>query len=75
MDFAGGFVLPVRFVLDRPVECLGSVGTIIDTATAIPAFFRIQDNWRFTFLRMRDINVDLADLHAMVATCAFVSID
>jgi hypothetical protein len=74
MDFAGGLVLPVGFVLDRPVEGLGACGAIIDTAAAIPAFFRIQNNWRFALLRMRDINIDLADFHTMITPCAFVSV-
>ena len=60
MDLSCFLVLPVSSQLKWKVklDCPGS-GTIVRTATAIPAFFRMQDNRWFAFLRMRDIYIDL----------------
>ena len=70
-DLPGFFVLPVSSRLKRPVKFDGpGSGTIIGAATAIPAFFRMQDNRWFSFLRMWYIHIDLADFHAMVAPIA-----
>jgi hypothetical protein len=71
MDFSGGLILPVPTMLKRPVkfDCPGT-GTIIGAATAIPAFFGVQDNRRLAFLRVRYIHIDLADFYTMVAPIA-----
>jgi hypothetical protein len=71
MDFSGGLIFPIPTMLKRPVkfDCPGT-GTIIGAATAIPTFFRVQDNRWFSFLRMGYIHIDLADLHAMIAPIA-----
>jgi hypothetical protein len=76
MDFSGGLILPVPTVLKRPIKC-DSPGTwtIIDTATAIPAFFRVQGNRRFAFLRMGYIDIYLADLYTMVAPITDIRVE
>jgi hypothetical protein len=73
MYFAGGLVLPVASGLQRPVEFYGAgARAIVRTAAAIPAFFRMQDDRGLAFNRVRNVNVHLADLDAMVASIAFV---
>jgi hypothetical protein len=69
MDFSGFLVLPVPPLLKRPVKLHGpGTGTIICTATAIPAFLRMQDDGWFALLRMRDIDVDLTCFYTDVAS-------
>jgi hypothetical protein len=76
MDFSGGLILPVPTMLKRPVKCDSpGTGTIIDTATTIPAFFRVEDNRRFAFLRMGYIHIYLADFHTMVAPITDIRIE
>ena len=69
MDFSGGLILPVPTMLKRPVKFYSpGTGTIIGTATAIPAFFRVQGNRRFAFLWMGYIHIYLADFYTKVAS-------
>jgi hypothetical protein len=76
MDFSSGLVLPVPSLLQRPVKCDSpGTGTIINTATAIPAFFGMQRNRRFAFLGMGYINIYLADFYTMVAPIANIRIE
>ncbi len=76
MDFPRFLVLPVPPLLERPVELDGAwTRTIICTATAIPAFFRVQDNGRFTLLRMRYIDIYLACFYTNVAPVADIRIE
>jgi hypothetical protein len=71
MDYAGGFILPVGAVLQRPVEFYGAgAGTIINATAAIPALVRMQDHRRFAFLGIRDVHINLADFHAVIAPVA-----
>jgi hypothetical protein len=68
MDFPGLFVLPVPPQRQRPVKLYSPWNwAVIDAATAVPAFFRMQDNRRFPLLRMGYIYIYLACLHAGVA--------
>ncbi len=68
MYFAGCFVLPIASSLERPVKFHRSgAGAIIGTTTAVPALFRVQDNGSLAFYRVGDINIHLADFHAVVA--------
>jgi hypothetical protein len=76
MDFSGSLIFPVPPLLKRPVELNGpGPGTIIGTATAIPAFFRMQDNRRFAYLRMGDIDIYLAHFHTDVASIAYIRVE
>jgi len=76
MDFSGGLVLPVPSLLQRPVKCdRTGTGTIINAAAAIPAFIRMQYHRRFAFLGMGDINIDLANFYAMVATVTDILVE
>jgi hypothetical protein len=76
MDFSRFLVLPVSPLLKGPVK-LDSPGawTVIYTATAIPAFFRVQDNGRLAFIRMRYIHIYLACIYTDVAPGADVRIE
>jgi hypothetical protein len=75
VDFSGLLVLPVTSQFQREVELDGSrTGTIIGTATAVPAFFGMQDDRRFALFRMRYINVNLTGFHTNVASVADVRI-
>ena len=68
MDFSGLFVPPVSPQRQRPVKLDGpGNGAVIGAATAVPAFFGMQDNRRFALLRMGYIYIYLACLHAGVA--------
>jgi hypothetical protein len=76
MDFSGGLILPVPAVLKRPVKCDGpGTRTIIHTTTAIPAFFRVEENRRFAFLRMGYVHIYLADLYTMVAPITDIRVE
>ena len=71
-NFSGRLTSPVSSLLQRPVEGDGAgIGAIIDAAAAIPALIRVQDYGWLSFLRIRNINVDLADINAMVAAVAY----
>ena len=76
MDLAGGLILPVRPGLQRPIERDGSrPRTIIDTAAAIPALIRVQDQGRLALPGIRNIDIDLADFHTMIAAIAAFGIE
>ena len=76
MDFSGGLILPVPTMLKRPVKCDGPVtSTIIDTATAIPAFFGVKDNRRFAFLWMGYIHIYRANFYTMVTPVTDIRIE
>jgi hypothetical protein len=69
MDLSGFLVLPVSPQFEREIKFNGSGSRTIDsTASAIPAFLGMQDDGRPALLGMRDINIDLARLHADVAS-------
>ncbi len=71
MDFTGSLVLPIGTRLERPIERDGSRSrTIVDTAAAIPALIRVQDDRRLTFIPVGYVNVHLADFHTMVTPIA-----
>ena len=73
MYLPGGFILPIPSRLERPVELYSAgTGAVINTAAAIPAFFRMQDYRRFTLLRVRNINVYLAHFNAVITAIAFI---
>ena len=73
MDFSGGLIFPVTAMLKRPLKFnRPGAWAIIDTGTAIPAFFRVQDDGRLTFDRIGNIDVNLADLDAVIAAVAFI---
>jgi len=76
MDFSCGLVFPVPAMLEGPVEC-NSPGTrtIIGTATAIPAFLRVQDNGRLALLRMGYVHIYLADFYTMVAPVTDIRVE
>ncbi len=60
MDLSCFLVLPISSQLKWKVKLNSpGPGTIVCTATAIPAFFRMKDNRWSAFLRMRDIYIDL----------------
>jgi hypothetical protein len=67
-DLPRSFVFPVSPLLDRPVKGNGLIGAIVDAAAAVPAFIRVQDNRGFSFFRVGDKDINLADLHAGVAS-------
>jgi hypothetical protein len=76
MNFSGGLVLPVPTMLEWPVECYSpGTWTIVGTATAIPAFFRVQDNRWFALLRMGYVHVYRADFDTMVAAVADIRVE
>jgi hypothetical protein len=71
MYFSGFLVLPIPSKLKRKVKLDGPwAGTIIYTTTAIPAFFRVQNNRRLALLRVGYIHVDLTGFYTIVATVA-----
>ena len=70
-DLARGFVLPVSPLLYRPVEGNSAgAGAIVNAAAAVPAFIGMQYDRRFAFPGVGDIDIHLADFHAMVAPVA-----
>jgi len=75
-DYTGFFILPVTPGLQRPVEPDRS-GTraVIDAATAIPAFVRMKYNGRFALLGVGDIDIYLANLHAVITPVASIRIE
>jgi hypothetical protein len=76
MDLSGSLVLPVGSGLERPVERDGSgTGTIVNTATAIPALIRVQDHGGLTLLRIGYIDIDLTYFDAMIAAVAAIWIE
>jgi hypothetical protein len=76
MDFSGGLVLPVSPLLERPIKYNGPrARAIINATTTIPAFIRMEYNRRFAFLGMGNINIYLADFHAVVAPVADILIE
>jgi hypothetical protein len=71
VDFSGFLVFPVSPQRKREIELNRSgTGTIIGAATAVPAFFRVQNNRRLACLRMRYIHIDLARFYTDVAPVA-----
>jgi len=68
MYFSGSFILPVPPMLQCPVKLYrAGAGTIINTAAAVPALIRMQYHWRLALLGVGDININLANFHAVVA--------
>jgi hypothetical protein len=75
-DLPRGFVFPISPLLHRPVEGYGpGVGTLVDTAAAIPAFIGMQYYRWFAFLGIGYKYVYLADLHAGVTSVADIGIE
>jgi hypothetical protein len=52
--------------LQWPVKGYGASWAIIDTAAAVPAFIRMQNDRRLTFFRVWDKDIYLAVLHTGV---------
>ena len=76
MDFSRIFVFPVPSLLKRPVKLDGAwTGTIICAAAAIPTFFRVQNNWRFSLFRMRYIYIDRAYFYTDIAPVTNIRIE
>jgi hypothetical protein len=76
VNLSGFLVLPVASQFEREVEFDSPwTGTIVGTATAVPAFLGMKDDGRFALLRMRYINVDLACIHTDVASVANIRIE
>ena len=76
MDFAGGLILPIPPLLQRPVELHGAgTRTVVGAATAIPAFFRMQDDRRLAFLGMGYEHVNLACLYTGIAPVADLRVE
>jgi hypothetical protein len=48
--------------------------TIIDTATAIPAFLRMKNDRGLTFLGIGDINIYLTGFDTLITTIAFLRV-
>jgi hypothetical protein len=75
MNFSGFLAFPVSSQLERPVELKGpGMGAINGAATAIPAFFRVQNDRRLAFLRMRYVHVYRTCFYTGVAPVAYVRI-
>jgi hypothetical protein len=74
-DLPRGFVFPVSPLLDRPVKCDRLVGAIGSAATAVPAFIRVQDDWRLFIFRVGNENIHLADFYAVVAAGTDIMIE
>jgi hypothetical protein len=69
MDFSGFLIFPISPQFKREVEFESPwTGTIVCTATAIPAFLRMQDDGWFALLRMRYIDVDLTCFYTDIAS-------
>lgn len=63
-------------MLQRPTEGNGSpLPAIHDTAAAVPAFIRMQDDRRVSFFRIGDENIHLADIDADIASLAELGIE
>jgi hypothetical protein len=76
MDLSHRHVLPVPPRLKGPVERdRPGPGTVVGTATAIPAFFGVQDDGRLAFPGIWHIHVYLAYLYAMVASVTNVRVE
>jgi hypothetical protein len=70
-DLACRLVFPVRPLLYRPVEGNGAgAGAIIHAAATVPALIRVQYQRRFLSLGIRNIDIHLADFHAVIAAVA-----
>jgi hypothetical protein len=75
-DLPRSLVFPVGPLLHRPVEGYSpGVGTLIDTAAAVPALIGMQYYRWFAFLGVGYKYVYLADLHAGVTTIADIGIE
>ena len=58
-------------MLQRPIEGNGSrLPAIHGAAAAVPAFVRMQNNWRTPFFGIGDKDIHLADIDADIASCA-----
>jgi hypothetical protein len=74
--FSRRFIFPVAALLQGPVKLDSAFDiTGLDTAAAVPAFFRVQDNWRFTLFRIRNIDIYRADIDTEVAAPALIGKD
>jgi hypothetical protein len=61
--------------LYRPVETDGSgTGAIVGATAAVPAFIGMKYYRRFAFIRIRNINIYLADFHTGIASGADIGI-
>ena len=72
MNFPGLLILPVPPEFQRPVELYRLARAIVRTASAIPAFFGMQDNGWLALLGVWDINIHLADFDAVITAVAFL---
>jgi hypothetical protein len=71
INLARGFIFPISSLLYRIVESNRTgAGTIIDTASAVPTFIWVQDDWRFTFFPIWYVYIYLADFYTMIAAVA-----
>src|SRR3990170_6895087 len=73
---AGILVLPVSSLLQWPVKCNGSGRwTIIDTATTVPAFLRMQDDRWVASRGMGYEYIYLADFYTYVTTVTYFRVE
>ena len=64
-------ILPGAPLLYWPVERNSSgIFTVVNATTTIPTLIRMQNNWRLSFLGLRDKNVYLTDLNTNIACLA-----
>jgi len=75
-NLAGGFVFPGASLLQRPIERDCSwIRAVNNTTPAIPALIRMQNDWRISFVGIRNKYVDLAHIHTGVASFAVFRIE
>jgi len=66
-----GFPFPAYSLHQRMVQFYRAGNTAIgNTASSIPAFIRIEHNWRFARFRIRNKHIHLAYFYAFVAPSA-----
>ncbi len=74
MDLSCSLVLPVSPLLHWPIKGYSTSRAVIDTAAAVPAFIRVQDDRGLTFFRVGDKDIYLAVLHTGVTASTDFSI-
>ena len=73
--FASNLVFPGASLLQGPVEINGSgTGAIDYTAAAIPALIWMEDDRRFTFLRIRYIHIYLTNFDTFIAPDTYLRV-
>jgi hypothetical protein len=74
--FAGCFIFPGTSLLQWPTKGDRSrVPAIHDTASAIPAFIRMQNDRRISFFGIGNKDIHLTDINTGIASCAEFGIE